>query len=261
MSAHDNKGGGPRRYWLLAGGVLLLLLAVLGLLRFRRVPRPAPQVTQAENPANGGVASLRGWVEDEGGFRVAGARVLAFDSRTARGPASPCPSTGADSRLFAQSCPEAGAMLEQLRASGGLEPRPLATATTDARGDFTLKMPAGNYHLLAEVRGRPVAVVRELGPGLSQARLAVTATANLSGRVVDAAGGVPHARVTVMALEPLRVLHELETDETGAFQVAGLLPQARFGLWARAKKDTPSHAVAEVDAASPKVELVLDQPE
>ncbi|MFY0527917.1 carboxypeptidase-like regulatory domain-containing protein [Archangium gephyra] len=262
MSAHDDKGGGPRRHWRLAGGGLLLLLAALGLLYFRKAPRPTPQETPDENPATGGVASLRGWVEDEAGFRVAGARVLAFDSLTARGPASPCPSAGADSHLFSQSCPEAGAMLEHLVDAGGLVPRPLATATSDARGDFTLRMPGGSYHLLAEVRGRPVAVARELGPGLSRVRMAVTATVNLSGRVVDAAGGgVPRARVTVVALEPLRLLHELETDETGTFLVAGLLPQPRFGLWARAKKGPSGHAVAEVDAATQKVELVLGQPE
>lgn len=262
MSALDDKGGGPLRYWLLAGGGLLLLLVGLAVVRFSKWPRAASQgnTAQEENPADGAGASLRGWVEDERGFPVAGARVLAFAPHTARGPASPCPSAGPDSHLFSQNCPEALAMLEQRVASGGLVPRPLAATTTGKGGDFTLRVPEGSYHLLAEVGGRPIAVARRLGPGLSQVRLAVTDSTHLSGRVVDAAGGVPHARITVVGLEPLRLLHELESDETGAFEVAGLLPETRFGLWARAKKGAPGQALLEVDATARKVELVLAQP-
>ena len=43
--------------------------------------------------------------------------------------------------------------------------------------------------------------------------------------------------------------------------MAGLLPQARFGLWARAKKGNPGQVMAEVDAPARNVELVLGQPE
>ncbi|MCP3138071.1 carboxypeptidase-like regulatory domain-containing protein [Pyxidicoccus sp. QH1ED-7-1] len=38
-----------------------------------------------------------------------------------------------------------------------------------------------------------------------------------------------------MSLAPVRPLREVETDETGAFEVEGLPAQARYGVWARAE--------------------------
>ncbi|HEX8536598.1 MAG TPA: carboxypeptidase-like regulatory domain-containing protein, partial [Cystobacter sp.] len=68
----------------------------------------------------------------------------------------------------------------------------------------------------------------------SEVRLVVTDGVRLLGQVVDVAGGVARARVTVVSLAPVRRLREVESDETGAFEVEGLLPQARYGVWARA---------------------------
>lgn len=164
---------------------------------------PAPEAHES--------AALRGWVQDARGLPVA-ALVLAFEA----GPT-----------LTREG-------LEQHVAAEALEASPRATATTGPDGDFLLRVPQGRYHLLAEVDGRPAALALDVHPGPSEVRLVVTDGERLTGQVVDVAGGVARARVTVMSLAPVRRLREVECDETGAFEVEGLLPQARHGVWARA---------------------------
>jgi hypothetical protein len=124
--------------------------------------------------------------------------------------------------------------LERLVASGALDAPVRATAETGPDGAFSLRVPEGRYHLLAEVGGRPAALALDVRPGPAEVRLVVTAGERLTGQVVNVAGGVARARVTVVSLAPVRRLREVETDETGAFEVEGLLPQERHGVWARA---------------------------
>ncbi|HYO54295.1 hypothetical protein [Archangium sp.] len=161
-----------------------------------------------------GAAALRGWVQDVRGMPVA-ARVLAFEARPA----------------------ETQEGLARHVAAEALEAPARATATTGPDGDFLLRLPEGHYHLLAEVGGRPAALALDVQPGPSEVRLVVTDGERLKGQVVDAEGSVARARVTVVGLAPVRRLREVESDETGAFEVDGLLPQARYGVWARA----PAH--------------------
>jgi Carboxypeptidase regulatory-like domain len=209
------------KYRLVAGGALLLLLALLlaiapGGTDGRRASAktraagtgpdssaPAPEAQES--------AALRGWVQDARGLPVA-AQVLAFEA----GPA-----------LTREG-------LEQHVAAEAPEAPPRAIATTGPDGDFLLRVPEGRYHLLAEVGGRPAALALDVQPGPSEVRLVVTDGMRLIGQVVDVAGGVARARVTVVSLAPVRRLREVESDETGAFEVEGLLPQERYGVWARA---------------------------
>ncbi|KFA87319.1 hypothetical protein Q664_48645 [Archangium violaceum Cb vi76] len=172
--------------------------------------------SSAPAPAAPERAALRGWVQDVRGQPVA-ARVLAFEA----GPA-----------LTREG-------LEQHVAAEALEAPARATATTGPDGAFLLPVPEGRYHLLAEVDGRPAALALEVEAGASEVRLVVTDGERLRGQVVDVAGGVAGAHLTVVSLAPVRRLGEVESDETGAFEVAGLLPQARYGVWARAAGHGP----------------------
>ncbi|AKJ00366.1 carboxypeptidase family protein [Archangium gephyra] len=209
------------RYRLVAGGASLLLLALLLALApggtegrrasaRTRAAGTGPDAS-APDPEAQESAALRGWVQDARGLPVA-AQVLAFEA----GPA-----------LTREG-------LEQHVATEAREAPPRATAPTGPDGDFLLRLPEGRYHLLAEVGGRPAALALDVPPGPSEVRLVVTDGVRLMGQVVDVAGGVARARVTVMSLAPVRRLREVESDETGAFEVEGLLPQARHGVWARA---------------------------
>ena len=210
------------RYGLVAGGALLLLVTLLGVTaapcgseagrasagsRAAGTPTGAP----ASGPSEGDSAALSGWVQDEQGRPVA-ARVLAFEAAPAQTQQG----------------------LERRVAAEPLEDSPRATVTTGPDGAFSLRVPEGRYHLLAEVEGRPAALALDVQPGPAGVRLVVTAGERLLGQVVDTAGGVARARVTVMSLAPVLRLREVESDETGAFEVEGLLPQARHGVWARA---------------------------
>ncbi len=211
------------RYGLVAGGALLLLLALLvatlpggsdgrrALEEARTAGTDTGPGASAPDPAASGSATLRGWVQDVRGMPVA-AQVLAFEA----GPA------------------QTREALERHVAAQALEASARATTTTGPDGDFLLRVPTGRYHLLAEVGGRPAALALDVHPGPSEVRLVVTDGEHLKGQVVDAEGGVARARVTVMSLAPVRRLREVESDETGAFEVDGLLPQARYGVWARA---------------------------
>ncbi len=209
------------RYGFLAGGVLLLLLALfLASLPGGTEGQEASAKTRAAGtgpdssepaPEAAGSAVLRGWVQDAQGVPVA-AQVLAFEA----GPA-----------LTREG-------LEQHVAAEALEAPALATVSTGPEGDFLLEVSEGRYHLLAEVEGRPAALALEVSPGPTEVRLVVTAGERLTGQVVNLAGGVAGARVTVVSLAPVRRLREVESDATGAFEVDGLLPQARYGVWARA---------------------------
>ncbi|MFL5358608.1 carboxypeptidase regulatory-like domain-containing protein [Archangium sp.] len=213
----------PMRYRLVAGGALLLLLALLvatvtGGSEGRRDSEeartadtgPGPGASAAD-PAVSASASLHGWVQDVRGMPVA-ARVLAFEA----GPA------------------QTREGLEQYVAAEALEAPARATATTGPDGAFMLQVPEGRYHLLAEVGGRPAAFALDVPAGPSEVRLVVTDGERLKGQVLDAEGTVARARVTVMSLAPVWRLREVESDETGAFEVDGLLPQVRYGVWARA---------------------------
>ena len=221
MVARAEKGAFPMRYRLVAGGALLLLLTLLlaiapGGTDARRASSNARAAgtgpdSSAPTPGAHESATLRGWVQDARGLPVA-AQVLAFEA----GPA-----------LTREG-------LEQHVAGQALEARPQATATTGPDGDFLLRVSEGPYHLVAEVGGRPAALALDVHPGPSEVRLVVTDGERLTGPVVDVAGGVARARVTVMSLAPVLRLREVESDETGAFEVEGLLPQARHGVWARA---------------------------
>ncbi|WP_375772162.1 carboxypeptidase-like regulatory domain-containing protein [Archangium gephyra] len=209
------------RYGLVAAGALLLLLALLlALVPGGTEEQRASAKTRAAGtgpdssapaPAAPESAALRGWVQDARGQPVA-ARVLAFEA----GPA-----------LTREG-------LEQHVAEQALEAPARATATTGPDGAFLLRVPEGRYHLLAEVDGRPAALALEVEAGASEVSLVVTDGERLTGQVVDVAGGVARAHLTVVSLAPLRRLREVVSDETGAFVVEGLLPQARHGVWARA---------------------------
>jgi hypothetical protein len=220
MLAQAKKGAFPMRYGLVAGGVLLLLLALLLAIVPGTEGRRASAKTRAAGTGPDSSApvpeahesvALRGRVQDARGLPVA-AQVLAFEA----GP----------------SVTREG--LEQHVAAEALEAPPRATATTGPDGDFLLRVPEDRYHLLAEVGGRPAALALDVHPGPSEVLLVVTDGERLTGQVVDVAGGVARARVTVVSLAPVRRLREVESDETGAFEVEGLLPQARYGVWARA---------------------------
>lgn len=209
------------RYRFVAAGALLLLLALLLALvsggtegrRASAKTRAAGTGPDASEPALAAHerAALRGWVQDARGLPVA-ARVLAFEA----GPA-----------LTREG-------LEQHVAADALEALARATVTTGPDGAFLLRVPEGRYHLLAELDGRPAALALEVEAGASEVRLVVTDGERLTGQVVDVAGGVARAHLTVVSLAPVRRLREVESDETGAFEVEGLLPQARYGVWARA---------------------------
>ena len=209
------------RYGLVAAGALILLLALLlalapgGTDRRRASAKTRAAGTGPDSSAPPLAAheraALRGSVQDARGLPVA-ARVLAFEA----GPA-----------LTREG-------LEQHVAAKALEAPARATVTTGPDGAFLLRVPEGRYHLLAEVAGRPAALALEVEAGASEVRLVVTDGERLTGQVVDVAGGVARARVTVVSLAPVRRLREVESDETGAFEVEGLLPQARYGVWARA---------------------------
>ena len=210
------------RYRLAAGGALLMLLALLvatlpGGSDGRRESAEARAAgtsdpgDSAPDPAASERTALRGRVQDVRGMPVA-AQVLAFEA----GP------------------PETQEGLARQVAAEALEAPALATITTGPDGDFLLEVPAGRYHLLAEVGGRPAALALDVQPGPSEVRLVVTDGERLTGQVVNMEGGVARARVTVVSLAPVRRLREVESDETGAFEVDGLLPQARYGVWARA---------------------------
>ncbi|SEL58644.1 Carboxypeptidase regulatory-like domain-containing protein [Stigmatella aurantiaca] len=209
------------RYRFVAAGALLLLLALLLALvsggtegrRASAKTRAADTGPDASEPALAAHerAALRGWVQDARGLPVA-ARVLAFEA----GPALTREGLG------------------QHVAADALEAPARATVTTGPDGAFLLRVPEGRYHLLAEVDGRPAALALEVEAGASEVRLVVTGGERLTGQVVDVAGGVARAHLTVVSLAPVRRLREVESDETGAFEVEGLLPQARYGVWARA---------------------------
>ncbi|HEX5751418.1 MAG TPA: carboxypeptidase-like regulatory domain-containing protein [Archangium sp.] len=211
------------RKGLVAGGALLVLLALLvstlsGGSDERRASEEAwsagtgtsPGASTPDRAASGSTA-LRGWVQDARGMPVA-AQVLAFEA----GPA------------------ETQEGLARHVAADALEAPPRATVTTGPDGDFLLRVPEGRYHLLAEVEGRPAALALDVRPGPSEVRLVVMDGERLKGQVVDGEGRVARARLTVVSLAPVRRLREVESDETGAFEVEGLLPQARYGVWARA---------------------------
>lgn len=231
------------RYRLIAGGALLLLLALLlAALPGGSDGRRASGERRATGtgtgpgafapaPAASEGAVLRGRVQDVRGRPVV-AQVLAFEA----GP---------------EQTQEG---LARQVAADALEAPARATATTGPDGDFLLRVPEGRYHLLAEVGGRPAALALDVRPGPSEVRLVVTDGERLKGQVVDLAGGVARARVTVMSLAPVRRLGEVESDETGAFEVEGLLPQARYGVWARAAGH--GERVALVPASRP-VTLLL----
>ncbi len=209
------------RYGLVVGGALLLLLALLlaiapgGTEEGRASAKTRAAGTgpdsSAPAPESHESAALRGWVQDGRGLPVA-ARVLVLEA----GPA-----------LTREG-------LEQHVAAEAREAPARATATTGPDGAFLLRLPEGHYHLLAEVGGRPAALALDVQPGPSEVRLVVMDGERLTGQVVDVAGGVARARVTVVSLAPVLRLREVESDETGAFEVEGLLPQARYGVWARA---------------------------
>lgn len=210
------------RYRLVVGGALLLLLALLvAPLSGSSDGRKASAEARATGaPGLGGStpdlaatgsAALRGRVLDVQGMPVA-AQVLAFEA----GPA------------------ETQEGLARRVAAKALEAPALASVATGPDGDFLLEVPEGRYHLLAEVGGRPAALALDVQPGPAEVHLVVTDGERLKGQVVNLAGGVAGARVTVVSLAPVRLLREVESDETGAFEVEGLLPQARYGVWARA---------------------------
>ena len=228
------------RYRFVAAGALLLLLALLLALvsggtegrRASAKTRAAgtrPDVSEPALAAHERTA-LRGWVQDAQGLPVA-ARVLAFEA----GPA-----------LTREG-------LEQHVAADALETPARATVTTGPDGAFLLRVPEGRYHLLAEVDGRPAALTLEVEAGASEVRLVVTDGERLTGQVVDVAGGVARAHLTVVSLAPVRRLREVESDETGAFEVEGLLPQARYGVWARA----PGHGSRGVLVAASRPATVM----
>jgi hypothetical protein len=207
------------RYGLVAGGAVLLLLVLLGVGLTPGGVDASPGAGASGADASAlapdplaGITVLQGRVQDARGAPVA-ARVLVFEA----GPA------------------ETQEGLERRVATGALEARERASVPTDPRGAFSLRIPDGRYHLLAEVEGRPAALALEVQPGPAEVLLVVADGERLQGRVVDALGGVPRARVTVMSLAPVRRLREVESDETGAFEVEGLPAQARHGLWARAE--------------------------
>ncbi|NMO13554.1 carboxypeptidase regulatory-like domain-containing protein [Pyxidicoccus fallax] len=214
------------RYRLVAGGALLLLLALLlAIASGGREGRRASVTTRAAGTGPDSStaaleahesAVLRGWVQDARGLPVA-AQVLAFEA------APPLTREGLERHMVAEAP----------------ETPPLATATTGPDGAFLLRVPEGRYHLLAERGGQPAALALDVRPGPSEVRLVVADGERLTGQVVSVAGGVARARVTVVSLAPALRLREVESDETGAFEVEGLFPQERYGVWARAAGHGP----------------------
>ncbi|MFP2910871.1 hypothetical protein ACLESD_38720 [Pyxidicoccus sp. 3LFB2] len=166
------------RYGLVAGGALLLLVTLLGVTTApcgsegrgasgasrAAGPHTGPSASET-GPSDGDSAELSGWVQDDQGRPVA-ARVLAFEA----GPE------------------ETQQGLERRVASGALEDSPRATTPTGPDGAFSLQVPQGRYHLLAEVEGRPAALALDVQPGPSEVRLVVTAGERLMGQVVGCGG-------------------------------------------------------------------------
>ena len=114
-------------------------------------------VTRAQDSQETG--SVSGTVVDKEGNVVEGAMVrLMKPMQRGRGPADKPAIEGTPSQQLAENPAKPGKPGKAAPGKPGDRPKPVATATTDADGKFTMNdVPAGDYMVVAMVRGQGAA--------------------------------------------------------------------------------------------------------
>jgi uncharacterized GH25 family protein len=158
---------------------------------------------------------------------------------------------------------EKGVEGARIRLSPVGETGGLGGAVTDSKGEFRVKdLPPGEYEILIEAQGYPIAVrrIESLRSGTMRGEFRLNRDAFIQGRVLEAGSERPIEGAWVVAYAPLGALNASEegdlvklrtrTDANGAFTLSGLPPGVQ-GFWEHAKRDPQRTLEVTVVAIKP----------